>query len=397
MVADRARMEEVIAEERALWDAERRILQDRILELEAELELAKRSPGGSFLSQKDRILNQPHHALGFTSPGSNAISVTGSIDGTSSRAVPQESGRNADGSPFYAPAPRNPSRTFEVNEVSALRVDTISAARETPIRVTSKELTSSDFGIHSPPTTATELETIPEGLPESIDISHILPGGDGIPIKASAVAPEFVAKVLSPQSYSPAKLSPNVKPPPRDIGETLGTNPRDTLSPRSRDSNGKLEKVDVGLVIAQPENKRLIMHAGHTPNHSISKLDFLTAESGSTTPTQVPAESQPHEHVATCSKFDGADEHLDEDRGLTGPLGITNDKEHDDLFLAKLVEKLAEEAKKSEGVSPSESNASYSSDMEEMQRARAQLDEEKDLPALKLKPSINFGRPMGSM
>lgn len=387
-----------MAEERALWEQERKYLNGRIVDLEAELELMKKSPGGSFLSLKERIHSQSQqNALSFASPGSNAISVSGSIDGSSSRFVPQESGRNADGSPFYAPAPRNPSRTFEVNEISALRVDTISAARETPIRVTSKELTPSDFGVQSPPTTATELETIPELLPESIDISHILPGGDGIQIKASAVLPEFVAKVLSPQTHSPAKLSPNIRPLVRDVGQTLSPHARDNLSPLSRDTDGKVvEKADVGTVISAPENKRLTMHAGHTPNHSISKLDFLTAESGSATPTQVHTESQPHVHRPTCSKFDGADD-LDGDRELTGPLGLTNERGTDDIFFAKLVEKLAE-VEKSEGVSPSsESTSSLRSDMEEKERESAHQEEEKDLPLLKLKPSLNFGRPMGSL
>lgn len=389
-----------MAEERLLWEQERKYLNGRIAELEAEVELFKKSPGGSFLSQKERINSQSQqHALSFASPGSNAISVSGSNEGSSSsRAVPQESGRNADGSPFYAPAPRNPSRTFEPNEISALRVDTISAARETPIRVTSKELTPSDFGVQSPPTTATELETIPELVPESIDISHILPGGDGIQIKASAVLPEFVAKVLSPQNHSPAKLSPNVRPPVRDVGQALSPHARDNFSPLSRDANGKLiEKVDVGAVMTVPENKRLTMHAGHTPNHSISKLDFLTTESGSATPTQVHTEGQPHVHRPSCSKFDGPDE-LDGDKELTGPLGLTNERGTDDIFFAKLVEKLVE-VEKSEGVSPSsESVSSLRSDREEREREKAHKeDEEKDLPALKLKPSLNFGRPMGSL
>lgn len=396
MVADRAMMEEVMAEERSLWEKERDILKARIAELELELE--KRGHGGPIVSpplgQREGIRNhsQAHqNALTFTSPGSNAVSTSGSIDGSSSRgAVVQESGRNADGSPFYAPAPRNPSRTFEPSELTTLRVDTISAARESPIRVTSKELTPSDFGVQSPPTSMSELETIPETLPESIDISHIQPELEGVSIRASALAPAFAAKVLSPQNHSPVKLSPNVKPPTRpEIGDTLSPPTRDSLSPLSQDPN---VETDVKEVMLQPENRRLTMHAGHTPNHSISKFDLIP-ESGSATPTQVNTDSKSHIHRPSCAHYDGQAEETNEDRELTGPLGLVNERSKDDAFLAQLVEKL-EEAKKSEGVSPSsESVSSRRSD----EAIGIIQEEEKDLPPLRLKPSINFGRPMGSM
>lgn len=403
MAADRARMEEVMAEERALWDKEREILKARIVELELELE--RRGPGGALnsppIAQRERISSQsqapPQHTLSITSPGSNAISVSGSIDGSSSRAVPQESGRNADGSPFYAPAPRNPSRTFEHSELANLRVDTISAIRESPIRVTSKELTPSDFGVHSLPTSVSELETIPENLPESIDISHIQPELEGVPIRASAVDPVFAAKVLSPENHTPAKLSPNIHPPAREVRETLSPQTRDDVSPRSRDSNGKIEKVDVGALIVQPENRRLTMHAGHTPNHSITKLTDLLAGSGSATPTRPNTALKAHIHRPSCANFDGQDEAVDEDKELSGPLGLTNDALKDDPFLAQLVEKL-EEAKRSEGVSPcSESASSLKSDIEDVIAKKLEDEEDKDLPPLRIKSSMNFGRPMGSM
>jgi hypothetical protein len=353
MMADRARVEEVMAEERALWDRERDILKARIAELEGLLE--QRSGSGTFIP---RPLNHRQsssniggqQAIGFTSPGSNSVSVSGSID----RNVPQESGRNADGTPFYAPAPQNPSRTFEASETSDLRVDSITAPRESAIRVTSKELTSSDFGVQSPPSSH-DLETIPETPTETIDISHIQPELEGVAIKASAVSPTFAAKVLSPAaSNSPAKLSPNIKPPPQD--KTAKT----------------LE------VIHSPEDRRLTMHAGHTPNHSISKFDLL----GDQTPTQ-----EHHEEATHPPYVDGPAEIAEDedgDRELSVPLGLTNDSTVDDPFLAALVEKL-QEAKKSEGTSPnSESGASSREDKE-------------DGPPLRLKPSFNFGRPLGSM
>jgi hypothetical protein len=395
MAADRARMEEVMAEERALWDKEREILKARIAELEGQLE--KRG-SNTFIpharSNRQSSVSVGPHPISFTSPGSNAVSITGSIDGSSSRAVPQESGRNADGSPFYAPAPRNPSRTFDASETSDLRVDSIAAPRESAIRVTSKELTSSDFGLQSPPH---DLETIPEMLPESIDISHIQPELEGVPIKASAVSATFAAKVLSPQ-YSPSKLSPNIKPPPRDV-TNVGSLSRSNSSAK-RDKQATLE------VVTAPENRRLTLHAGHTPNHSISKFDFLGgSESGNATPTQQHHPDHMHQPPFAPGHEDSHSpgEEDDGDNELSGPLGLTNESLKDDAFLAQLVEKL-QEAQKSEGVSPSsESSSIVHRRSESLVSSRDRLsgdEDEKDAdegPVLRLRPSINFGRPMGSM
>jgi hypothetical protein len=391
MIADRARMEEVIAEERALWDNERTILKARIAQLEAELE--RRSAPAPFVSPPLSQREQPggHAHQGslpvVTSPGSNN---TGSSNGTpSSRpAVPQESGRNADGSPFYAPAPLNPSRTFELSEVTALRVDNIHEARESPIRVTSKELTPLDFGVQSPPPTTGELTAIPEAPVESIDISRIQPELEGVYIRASALSPEFAAKILSPQDSSPLKLSPNTQVPARDVKENLNPQPRDrSLSPSGR------PKPDVQGLMLQPETRRLTMHAGHTPNHSISRFADLLDESGNATPTQGNIGYNPVHHP---SAVDDDDIHGDDgDVELSGPLGLTNETSKDDAFIAQLVEKLGEVKKKEEFSPNSESTDRLSNCGESIEEG--QVDADDDMPPLKLKPSLNFGRPIGRM
>jgi hypothetical protein len=388
MAADRARIEEVMAEERVLWDTERAILKARIAELEAQLE--KR---GSSNPLPRPISNRPgvgNNAISFTSPGSNAASVTGSVDSSSSRTVPQESGRNADGSPFYAPAPRNPSRTFDSSQTRELRVDSITAPRESAIRVTSKELTSSDF-IQSPPSTH-DLDAIPEIPTDSIDISHIQPELEGVLIKASAVFPTFAAKILSPY-YSP-RLSPDTKPPPSDATNRV-------RSP-SKEEN---QKKTLEVVLYQPENKRLTLHAGHTPNHSISKFPFLGdgSESGNATPTQEQHNQTEHSegqlHRSSVVKVEESEEEDSYDHGdkeLSGTLGLTNESAKDDVFLAQLVEKL-EEARKSEGVSPSTESTSSKGSEDRGSNPRDDEDEKDEGPPLKLKPSFNFGRPLGSM
>ncbi|TVY59598.1 hypothetical protein LSUE1_G010038 [Lachnellula suecica] len=342
LIADQAYKKEVQDEERALWDKERASFKARIAELERKLEERNGSGSGSFVPQslnhkQSASYMRAQQAMNVTSPGSN--SVSGSVDG-SRHAVAQESGRNADGTPFYAPAPQNPSRTFDPAETSEMRVDDITAPRES-------------LGAH-------DLETIPETPTETIDISLIRPDLEGVSIKASAVSPTFVATVLSP-AFSPPKLSPNTKPPPRDTAKTLE-------------------------VVRSPEDRRLTMHAGHTPNHSISKFEFLGGSgsaSGGKTPTQ-------DEHTED-KQLDGTIETdavsvIDEDPELTGQLSLPNVATTADPFVAALFEKL-NEAKKSEGNSPSaESEASVS--------ARSEKD---DGPTLRIKSSMNFGRPLGSM
>ena len=386
MLADRARMEEVIAEERALWDNERAILKARIAELEAELEKTPRgapilSPLLSHLEKpRGQVQQRPFTVL---SPGSSHTGSSESGSASSKTVVPQESGRNADGSPFYAPAPRNPSRTFELSDGSGLRVDTIFEVRESPIRVTSKELTPMHFGVQSPLSSSKVLKPIVETPVESIDISRIQPDLEGVSIRTSALSPEFTAKILSPIDDS--RLSP--------LGDrNVKENHDPPLRERSVSPSGRL-KPDIHGLMQQPETRRLTMHAGHTPNHSITKLSDLLEESGCATPTQENAGYNPVHQSSTLADSDAQEESGDVE--LSGPLGITNEPAKDDAFIAQLVEKL-DEVKKSEEYSPSsESIDSRSSADDIIEEEKA--DGEDDMLVLRLKPSLNFGRPIGQM
>ncbi|OWP00499.1 hypothetical protein B2J93_355 [Marssonina coronariae] len=383
MAADRARADEVMAEERHLWDLERDVFKARIADLEARQGRQEGNPDTAV----PRPASHRHRAAPVpASPGSNARS-TGST-GSASHSVPQESGRDADGSPFYAPAPRNPCRTFDPSDTAELRVGSITAPCESAIRVTSKELTPADFGAPAPAPPRDRERTGP-GLAESIDISHIQPELEGVALRASAVSPTLAAKVLSPYR-SPPRLAPDRPAPARDV-----TN-------RNRSPPSRKEKHQKTLeVVHQAENRRLTMHAGHTPSHSISRFPFLgDAESGSATPTQehhremdaAPDPESPARHQAEAGE---RVHHEDDpaDRELSGPLGLTNDATKDDAFLTRLVEKL-EEVQQSAGASP----------RNELERSpsppatREGRGEEKDEgPQLRLKPSCNFGKPLGMM
>lgn len=436
MIADRKRMEEVMAEERSLWDTERDLLKSRIRELETALFSSTQKLSLSLTSNTTvRSRQQVHSGSSAASPlGSQAVS-SGSVDSSGRRSVtiPQESGRNADGSPFYAPAPRNPSRTFHTSSSASppLTIGSIIEPRESAIRVTSKELTSSDFGVQSP---ERELPPIQGSPIETIDISHIQPELEGVPIKASAVDPVFAARVLSPVR-TPAKLSPNGVPiKPADVTKYIQQAGSAVTSPRS----GKLDAAEVRATLKEPENRRLTLYAGHTPNHSLSMFEFV--ESGGVTPTQTRADGThvfpenpselPHpvdpihpmfemgeEQAVVSEDFDDMHEYGpgEGDRELQGPLGLINESATDDFFLTKLTEKL-EEVSKSGGASPDERSVTSSdsrslSPVDERGRRRnkgglRKLDEAEegeeaevdvDVPPLRLKPSSNFGRPLGSM
>lgn len=395
-------MQEVIDEERALWIKERNVLRAQISELEARL----RNPTSNDYFSASTGSSRSHILSPRGVNSSKEISPSMRVTSPSSN-IPQESGRDADGRPFYAPAPRNPARTFSVSETKELRLDDISGSGENAIVVPSKVFTPSHFGVQSPE----EPHSVPETPTDSIDISLIQPDLEGVPIRASAVAPDFVARVLSPQhALSPLK-SPTIHP--------HGHQERSLSAPQP-----KLPTLEV---IKQPENRRLTMHAGHTPNHSISKLDLL-AESGSATPTQnlitqhdpphgdpeeekqeekkenqEDQEKQQHHHEAPeapaapgpsevtnpdATAHDHWDENEDGDVPLKGQLGLTNNGAKDEVFLAELVKKLAEEARRSEEASPDESVTSPLEDDD---------GKDDDMPILKLKPTFNFGRPMGEV
>lgn len=412
LVADRARADEVMIEGQELWDKERAFLKDRIAELEAEvtvLRIQQASQHTSLATSVTSPFNGPRRSA-TRSPHAvtTNTAVPGSIDGTSAKVVRQESGRNPDGSPFYAPAPQNPSRTFEISEADDLRVDNMITPQENPIRVTSKALSHSDFDRQTPTEDGSSVEGSVVG--DSIDISQIHSGLEGVSIKASAVDPTFVAKVLSPNSsLSPAKRSPHSlrSPPTREAASEL--------SPLHRTASH--EKQSTLEVIAAPENRRLTMNAGHTPNHSIHHFDL--GDSGNATPTQ--KAMRPHApslatglqapYIPGANQLDGTLQEDDGDFELTGPLTLLNDGPKDELFLQILDDKL----KSIPQLSPTDTfvsddglkglagsfdetasgigdEGSIVSGQEDDEEAEPPIDE---MPRLRVKASTNFGKPFG--
>ncbi|KAI0997779.1 hypothetical protein K3495_g10410 [Podosphaera aphanis] len=393
--ADRNRMNEVIDGERELWERERELwnaelstLKMRISDLETQLTQAKIVTPNTC---------QPPVPL---KPTCQSLRST-SLDSSTSTNIPQESGRTADGIPFYAPAPK-PTRSFNPEIASDLRVNDLTAPRETPIIVTSKALTSSDFvrQTSSPPTAT----VLPETIPEAIDICHIQPELDSVAIRVSAVLPSFAAKVLSPQR-TPPKASPEIKPAKalHDLKSKL----------RGHFSNTKSMNSNVA---AYMENKRTTMFAGHTPNYSLTKFDL--SDSGASTPMQAQRNLDNMEKPATndlrCNNLemqayfrachtkmeDSCDQSDDGDIELMGALGLTNESGTDTLFLARLTEKLAEEARKGEAdAEPIDMpiHDDVSETIETNSSCAWEADDVDECPVLRIKPSLNFGTRFGTV
>jgi hypothetical protein len=389
MVAERARALEIMDQERELWEEERKMLCAQIAELKAEVKKlrdsqVKVSPPG--LSRAASYGHAPYGPFSIASAGSNAMSASGSVEGGPTQPVLQESGRDSDGTPVWAPLSAEPSRSFNQSQLREGRVGDVAAPGVSPITVTLKELTPSDF-LQSPNLGSTnDLPPISETPIETIDIKDIQPSLDGIHIKTSAIAPSFIATIMSPKgSNSPAKLSPNVRPPNRDVS-SIGV-----TKSASRDSSldrQKGDKVDAQTVMKAPENQRLTMNAGHTPKPSISKLGDIF-KSGSLTPKSGAYAEAPSDQPVIATYDGEAGSILDEDPELRGQLGLKNDAMQDEPFLSALIGKLEDVVRSSRSTSPSCETERTSIDSIENTEVVA------DEPRLKIKRSTNFGKPFG--
>jgi len=153
---------------------------------------------------------------------------------------------------------------------------------------------------------------------------------------------------------------------------------------------------------SQPENKRLILFAGHTPNFRETDFDMENESTSAQVKSSefqntVPGlfEKQELDRYDLEVKDDDNDDNDDE---LSEPLGLINAIPQDDSFLAQLTEKLAQEALKSSVVdSSSKCKPTQIDVVESSSLSSSHEDEEAEGSIMKMKSSLNFGRPFGSM
>jgi len=339
--ANRERAEEVYKEERALmeeeraeWEAEKAALIGEIERLGGTNPLA---PTGLPFWARTPFANLSQRE---GSQGASRISPNSSLSSERSSQPVAQNGR---------PAARNASSPLPI---PGPRAQDLASPRSPngPTAATADFLKQDE---------ASETATAPIPI---VDVKEIHPELEGIPIKATSVK-KATFKDTGSQNGSKSS-SPSGSP----------------ASGSDQPKSPRVKKEQTLQVLAAKEVDRLTMHAGHTPNHSLSSVATavssgtatMTSNSGDSTPTM------PHEDVAfshgTTTGGDGdgvsglqqamepfpgvTDQHghlladhpepifeLSEDRELQGPLMVRNMPAHDEIFFQKLSDKLEEVSK----------------------------------------------------
>ncbi|PHH55290.1 hypothetical protein CFIMG_003937RAa [Ceratocystis fimbriata CBS 114723] len=374
--ANRARAEEVYMEERSIMDEAVNLMEterDQLLE-----EIYKLRNNVRHLESENGVLRQ---RLGLDS------SISLLMDGNNH---PVGLRGGADSSDSILLSPLKPA-TDDASLVSQSQLQP-----HPQLRTTSALL--SPAPVQGPVAPMDFLATKRSSVP-TIDIHEIHPELEGIPIKATAIkSPTFT-------DIEPAPLSAEtcIKPfmletpaedgshtdPDLDGDQDVDTEASTLKSPSSDHMlphhGGGVPPEDTLQMLAVHESVRLKIHAGHTPNHSLSKFPSFTAATCSTTgantvngptpnhcyetpaalgnPTvfditqtdsylsgdnskainnasQDPVLAATRHTIADAEDFEGTLMPPKHDQPLTGPLMITNIPAKDEIFLAKLSEKL---------------------------------------------------------
>ncbi|KAI0398783.1 hypothetical protein F4802DRAFT_115127 [Xylaria palmicola] len=397
--ASRARAEEMFREERNMMDEERLIWAEQKTKLEKEMaDWKQRAETAETESAKlTRLLETTR--IGGGKHGDIFHGAAGSV------VKYHRSGSS--GSPGTAAASINNSRTPS----DGVSPSTLPPSKGSTIPE------SNPFVPLDPRMQSASPTNVPrkgqERIP-SIDVYEVIPGLEGIRLKVPAIQkPTFNDTKQSSPTFSPSKESPS----------------------STRKSSAELQSKAQPFTMTQeallaPEHRRLTMHAGHTPSHSISLSQLPTIDSsaantagssGTTTPTS-PGDTKT---VQVCEASDQeasvgpADVELredvallketllnpgTEDPALKGPLCLKNRPAADEVFLRRLSDKLEEvratdatPSVLSEATIPvptiNFSLSTYDATIENRVENRLE-DVEEDVP-LKLRKSSNFGQPLG--
>lgn len=337
----------LFAKERRLWEQERNLLRTKIAELESFLKTQRNQTNGS----------TPHTAkLVFGTPqfqGSNGAQChsTQVWEGTS-------------------PGGR-PTRVFRdqgISDYAHLSSTTEGSGTIPP---------SLDAALSPQSRAADALASI------SVPIEKLDSSLDGITLKSSALPPGVVARVITPPSPSSLDASP-------------GSAPTGAARPEVEHRNSlKLKLSELG-----PPNENLVRDAGHTPM-AIIEADGSQRSTMAATPLpekieEIQSEEAPLAPVATKIRqpTERAESYFPdppEDPALKGPLGLTNDEEHDNNFLSELDQKLLDQARRI--LAPTtDPNGADESDSELPGKGEQEQD-----PEIKFKRSTNFGTAFGLM
>lgn len=357
--ANRQRAEQVYQEERAImedirdtWNAEKAAmeremlsLRERLRNLEAE-NTALRTSGASSQQQPSGIVSPPPSSS-HTNGAKDPSPLDPSVSAVDSASLPPGLEGAARRPHFASPgggSRHSPTRHYEASPFA-------------PIDPRTQPQTSSDHDFLASPEREADF-----GLP-TIDVQEIDPNLEGIPIKASA----FQRSTFSQTS---SKASPATSPPPSDSVSMAQQD--SSAAPRRSSKEHTLQALSAG------ESRRRTMHAGHTPNHSISLFPSMTAADGTSTTAQSEATTptapgapapdedshetqesgdapkdteaqdlgkytdQPEPELTSASELDEQEPPFEpeDDMPLKGPLMIKNIPAQDELFWEQVNKKL---------------------------------------------------------
>ncbi|KAI1299707.1 hypothetical protein F5Y03DRAFT_245302 [Xylaria venustula] len=410
--ASRARAEEMFREERDMMDAERLLWVEQKSELENEIMRWKQSKEAA-----DAEVIKLTKLLEGTCSGDGKFG--GGLDGAASENGGHHGQGNSVGRKIGGTSSttfRSPSDGVSPSSLPPGRGSTIPESNPfVPLdpRMQSVPLIS--------PATDKERERVP-----SIEINEVIPGLEGVRLRAPAIQKPTFHDQKPPL---PTTLSDNASPSELKKGSSPS---QPKFSPA----------VLTQEALKAPEHHRLTMHAGHTPNHSMSFSQLPTLESttgntagstGTSTPTSPdgpkiaqgdgprdsgrPAtipDAKAETSMTQALRNDAAIteepiyEPSDEDPALKGPLCLKNRPAADEIFLRRLSDKL-EEVRATDATPSvlSESAISELPDVLDVKAIRITDDDtnnhhsddaleevEADVP-LRLKSSSNFGQPLG--
>ncbi|TPX14904.1 uncharacterized protein E0L32_005013 [Thyridium curvatum] len=440
--ANRARAEEVYREERAImeverteWDLERAMLLERIRILEGR----SSSIDSLRFSRPHRIDEEPS-VLMLDNPRNGSIDASPESLRGSETSLARGQILNGDSFNNLSSQTAIP-RSYPIQPAELASSQTLTRLPpESAPFISLPQQAQPDFLADDEPA---EVLLDARGAPiPSVDVQEIHPELEGILIKAKAIKkPTFTD---GDTSASDSKSSSEKPSPPSE------PEPEPTLVLAKVSS-----KEQTLQVLAAAEDRRLTMHAGHTPSHSLSVLPSTqgtaattASSSGENTPTiQLGADGliladprpqsaapkkRPEMHAEPQHAEIAADEDHPErlmepsegDAELKGPLMIRNIPAHDEVFFRRLSEKLEDVVQNDEAptvlqgpeppqAAPVELNAEPvlakvdGDEVIEAQKPKERSSstssvgsktggDEPDIP-LKLKISNNFGAPFGAV
>ncbi|KAI0848191.1 hypothetical protein F5Y00DRAFT_94919 [Daldinia vernicosa] len=407
--ASRTRAEEMYQEERAIIDQERMIwieeksnLQRDLSEWKKRTEVAEKQRDEMASLLRSMQVQSSQSKISFDGAAETAMgSLRGG--GLSSAETHSQSSVN-----FWSPSDgTSPKRVLpgevHVNEFHG----SMTMPESRPFIPLDPRMQGSSPVVSSP---VSQQDRVP-----SIDIQEVIPGLEGIRVR-----PDIVQKATFTDDKPSESCPESILPPvPGAKQEPI----------RTRVVPADLTKE----ALQAPESDRLTMHAGHTPNHSISLSRLHTVEStevvntagssGSSTPKCCAAKDkqvQVPEKVTDCqtsccgfgcpkaaeAEDELEDDERDKDPELKGPLTLRNLPAADEPFLKALNDKLADVIthdmtptvlKHGDYLEPAASEPIIGASDDGAHEAHEELEvQEPEIP-LKLKQSSNFGAPLGQL